>query len=443
MRSLIAGGLTFLLGLGVAGAPGGVALGQYQPGYTPSGPQPPYAGSVLHSGASVPGGPVAGPAQAPPPSSAGYPRVTGEPCCTPDCCVPACEPCGPPGRCWVRGEYLLWWLKDSPLPPLVTTGPAGSLGILGESGTAVLVGGRDQDLGGFSGGRFAVGAWLDCCQTCGVELGGFFLGNRGDRFDLTCPPGSRVLARPFFNSETRMQDSEIVCLPEVAEGSMRISLETEFWGLEANALKNICCGCNYRVDLLAGFRYLRLDEGLNVTEQVTAIEPEAGGTSFLLADTFHTRNHFYGGQVGARLEARRGRFFLDLLGKVALGTTHQVVAINGSTQITAPGEAPVSGRGGLLALPSNIGSRSQNQFAVVPEVGMNVGVQLTNSVRGYVGYTFLYWSDVARPGDQVSLALNPAQLPPAAPGVGGPPIFRFRESDFWAHGINFGLELRY
>src|SRR5579885_3479831 len=32
----------------------------------------------------------------------------------------------PPGRVWVDAEYLLWWTKGSPLPPLLTTSPPGT-----------------------------------------------------------------------------------------------------------------------------------------------------------------------------------------------------------------------------------------------------------------------------------------------------------------------------
>src|SRR5437879_5413244 len=59
-------------------------------------------------------------------------------------CVSDHEPCGPAGRAWVRGEYLLWWLRDSAPPPLVTTGPASAQvpGALGQPGTVVLFGGQ-------------------------------------------------------------------------------------------------------------------------------------------------------------------------------------------------------------------------------------------------------------------------------------------------------------
>jgi hypothetical protein len=47
---------------------------------------------------------------------------------------------------------------------------------------------------------------------------------------------------------------------------------------------------------------------------------------------------------------------------------------------------------------------------------------------------------VARPGDQIDVALNPLQLTPG-PFIGPErPAFEFRDSDFWAQGLNFGLE---
>src|SRR5437763_4540304 len=54
------------------------------------------------------------------------------------------DPEGSPFHVWASGEYLLWWLKDAPLSvPLVTTGPAGSSGLLGADGTSVVLGNAD------------------------------------------------------------------------------------------------------------------------------------------------------------------------------------------------------------------------------------------------------------------------------------------------------------
>jgi hypothetical protein len=242
-------------------------------------------------------------------------------------------------------------------------------------------------------------------------------------------------------------------------GGVRTSSSSNLQGADLNLFCNVCCrpaccptdccssdgarGASFRLDVFAGPRWLQLNEELVISEQVT----DPTGTLFSVVDHFETRNNFYGGQVGARAEWQSGRWFVNVLGKVALGDTHQDVRINGTTTITAPGAAPITQPGGLLALPTNSGNFSRDAFSVVPEIGINVGRQLNDHLRVFAGYTFLYWSNVARPGDQIDLGVNPTQLPTAAgPGaLLGParPAFTFHESSFWAQGINIGMEFRW
>ena len=49
-------------------------------------------------------------------------------------------------------------------------------------------------------------------------------------------------------------------------------------------------------------------------------------------------------------------------------------AIDGATSVTANGTTTVA-NGGLLALPSNIGTHDSNQFSVMPEIGLHPGVR--------------------------------------------------------------------
>src|SRR5262245_63873036 len=70
--------------------------------------------------------PAPGPADAPAPVLALTPDCCAAPApvvpCTPACCPAECpddKVCGPPGRVWARADYLLWWVKGSPLPPLL------------------------------------------------------------------------------------------------------------------------------------------------------------------------------------------------------------------------------------------------------------------------------------------------------------------------------------
>ena len=48
---------------------------------------------------------------------------------------------------------------------------------------------------------------------------------------------------------------------------------------------------------------------------------------------------------------------------------------------------------------------------MVPEVGINLGFQLTNNLKIYGGYSFLYWTNIVRPGDQIDTTVNPNLVP--------------------------------
>ena len=359
-----------------------------------------------------------------------------------------------PSRFWGSAEYLLWWVRGYSVPPLAATGPFSSQGILGNPGTSVLFDGPVSP-GPLSGGRFSAGYWLNDCQTTAVQGSFFFLGDRSSHFRADAAPG-QILSRPFFNLNQGVEFVETAAAPGLSTGSLAIDTNTRFLGSEANLLCNYCLGCGYSVDLLAGFRHLDLEENLTVSEG-ERFNPDLGafpgfaslaGGNFFATDRFATRNQFYGGQVGALGEYRRGSAYVSGGAKVALGTTHETVDILGSqSRVNADG-ARSSFTGGLLALNSNIGRHMRDEFALVPELTFNFGYYLTPRLSAFVGYTFLYWSSVVRPGGQIDRNLDitripnfqvPGVSPLATPAPGVP----FRSTDFWAQGLNFGVELRW
>lgn len=384
---------------------------------------------------------------------------------------PAAVTAGPQGQFWLRGEYLLWWAKGSRLPPLVTSGlpgVTGTPGALGQTGTTVTYGGSDVDDGPRSGGRFSGGLWLDQCHTFGLEGSYFFLGSRNTRFDAASDArlGSPLIARPFFDVLTGTQNAQLVAFPALAggnnvltatgtglaSGNVHASSYSRLHGADVNAFCGLCSGCEYSAQVLAGFRYLHLAEGLTVSETsrvnpaLPAGSPFFGGSVIAITDRFDTRNDFYGGQVGFRGEVRRGPLFVEVLTKVALGVTHQTVDARGSTAITPPGGPTAITPVGFLASGANRGHFERDRFSVVPEVGVNAGVQVTHNFRAFVGYNFLYWSSVARPADQINVGLDGTQVPtdtrfnPAGPARPGGFV---RDSGFWVQGISFGAEYRF
>jgi hypothetical protein len=103
--------------------------------------------------------------------------------------------------------------------------------------------------------------------------------------------------------------------------------------------------------------------------------------------------------------------------------------------------------GGVLALPTNSGHFNRDRFAVVPEIDINVGYQVSRHLRAFLGYSFLYASNVVRPGDTIDRTVNLTQLPSSlGPGVltgAARPMPLLKDTEFWAQGMNFGLEFRY
>ena len=364
-------------------------------------------------------------------------------------------------RFWLSGEYLLWWTKGDRVPPLVTSSPTGtpfgSAGVLGERTTSVLFGGSNLDSSSNSGGRLTAGLWLGEDRAFGVEGSGFLLEKQSATFTAASDAaGSTILARPFTSVLTGNETTLLVAFPGAFGGGVAASSSSRLWGAEGNLVACLDSSSHRSLDLLAGFRYLDLDGDLRIQSATTVLpagvigfngEPVLAPNGVAIADHFGAHNHFCGGQVGLRGGYTWGRLGVDGSVKVALGATRESVAIDGTTSLLTPNGVAGTVNGGLLALPTNSGRSSHDEFSVVPEVGMHVRFQITERLSAHVGYNFLYWSDVVRPGDQVSRSVNLTLLPASA--VFGPlagpaqPAALFRQTDFWAQGIDFGLAFRY
>jgi hypothetical protein len=388
----------------------------------------------------------------------------------PGACDPSgmvCDGCpgtdGCPGGCcagmgnrwYASAEYLLWWTKGDRTPPLVTTGSIGAAnpGGFDDPSQRTLFGGNSQ-FGdrARSGARFGLGFWFTDDHSLGLEDNYFFLGRQTENFSAFSIGGSPILARPILRPGGASA-VELISNPERgtfpnpgflpgADGSVGISHHSSLWGNELNLRSNLWCGCNGYVDLIGGFRTLALDEGLGITEVVVsraqdpnfnAAFPNNGfGTVRGLTDSFEARNRFYGGQLGLVGEYRMERWSLGGSFKLGLGSTQQIVDIQGSTMANGVVTGP-----GLLAGPLNSGRHTHDSVSFVPEIGLTLGYNFTDNLRGYVGYNFLYWTRVARPGDQI----DPTVSPPNGPTTN--PMFIWHQSNFWAQGINFGLEYRF
>jgi hypothetical protein len=368
------------------------------------------------------------------------------PCSTP---APALQACYGPPWIWGRAEYLVWWTDGMDLPPLVTTSPNGTLkeqaGVLGQPDTSILFGDSRLNNEARSGGRFTLGLWLDPCRSRGVEASYMVLDEETEQFDVSST-GDPILARPFFNTATNAQDALLVAFngvdaqgnPYQREGSILATADTRFQGFEFLFRRSLQQRCENRLDFLLGYRFNRLDDELRIGTDFTVIQdpnPLLVGTRVKLFDLFETRNDFHGAQLGLVFRERLARWSLEMLIKLGLGNTHSEVVIDGS--MIHPARSP----GGLLAQQSNIGAYERDDFAVIPELGLTLGYNITPCLRATFGYTFIYWSKVARPGDQIDLNVSLPTFPPAP--AGDRPEFSWATTDFWAQGLNVGLDYRF
>jgi hypothetical protein len=382
----------------------------------------------------------------------------------PECGCACDRPSPSPLRFWANAEYLVWWVKDAPVGngPIVTA--SSSLtdrppGALGQPGTAVLFGQSPIGYGAFSGLRISGGVGL--CSGLSLDGSYFALERRSSNFTAASDPrGNPLLGIAIFNTAIGIEDALLTSNPDVAVGPwsgnaiVLSHLRLQGWDLNAGLSTWNRGGVTIRG--LVGFRAMRLDEDLSLSDVFTPLAP--GTLTFLGAavpentvltdfDRFATTNHFYGGQFGGQVNWQRGAFKLDLTGKVALGANQQAVAIAGASTSTPPGGTMAVAPGGIYAQTSNIGSYSRSVFSVVPEFGVTLGWNIRPNITATLGYSVLYWSNVVRPGDQVDHGVNQTLVPThqffGLTPSDGRPAFAFHNADFWAQGINIGVQFRY
>ncbi|MCS6977838.1 MAG: BBP7 family outer membrane beta-barrel protein [Gemmatales bacterium] len=354
-----------------------------------------------------------------------------------------------PRNIWLDAEYVLWWSKEARLPPLVTGGPPGSTGILGQPDTTILAGATDLDHNHRSGGRFTAGLWLDYDQTLGIEGGYQFAGERTVHLPVGAAvrPAEPILARPFDDAQTGLPSSSRVLFPNLRIQFVDIASSTWFQGAEFSVLVNHWHGPAYRVDFVGGFRFLELQDELRILEssKIDRNAPELGGSRIYRSDEFAVRNRLVGAHAGLQVKVMTGPFFGSVLGRVSFGGMEQQLDIRGFTLVDSPTEAPEPYNGGFLALPSNEGVRDRWKFVAVPELTARLGCTFRHRYTLFVGYTILYWAEVLRAGDQIDLTLNPAQMPISPAVMDGPnrPEVLWRETSFWIQGLSLGCEIRF
>jgi hypothetical protein len=351
-------------------------------------------------------------------------------------------------RFWVTGEFMSTWMRGTNLPPLVTTSPAGTsradAGVLGEPGTSTLFGNYvdDKFRPGF---RFGAGYWFDPEQHLGIEVGAMIVGSQTANFAANSTDGT-ILARPYYDVTRDTPQAVLVAFPGSSNGSINISAKSGVL-YEAHVdltEKAIDIGW-FKSYAMIGYRYFRYDERLTASQSISPTDATfTPGTQIVSNDNFYTRNEFNGGDLGFRWEFFYENFSLELLGKVAVGRMNRTININGDQTITVPGTTPIVQPAGVLALGSNSGVVSYQDWRAIPEFGLTLNWQILSNVNVRLGYTFMYFNAIARAADQIPTAINPNNFPNSgATGGANVPSLNLRRSDFWLQSINLGAEWTY
>lgn len=361
-----------------------------------------------------------------------------------DCCYD----CG--NNVWFGAEYLYWRIKEGPkVIPLIVEGPVvEDFGpTFGQPGTSVLLGNKEINHSWRSGGRFTLGYWLNDDHCLGVEANYLFLGESKYKKSIF---SEGFITFPFIDSTTGQESSIAVAVPDSFTGTASLKVSNDLQGAELNGLMFYGCFNNWDINLIGGFRYLNFSEKLNFNTSSPFIDPTIVNVYFT-RDKFHMDNNFYGAQIGANIGFNYCNLLCNIRAKIAFGANCQSSKIKGEfflndfTDFTTVQEF----EGGYLALPSSIGHRKKTKFSVVPEVNINVGYKITETIAVTVAYDFLYLTNVLRAAKQLSREINPTQsalfsYTPNPVLVGeAEPTGRLRSTRLWVQGVNVGLEFVY
>ena len=255
-------------------------------------------------------------------------------------------------------EWLLWSRQGQFVPALVTTSPAGAApanaGVIGAGGIVTFGGDRVDD--GFQPGfRLTSGVWLDSMHEIAVGGRIFALGQDQTTFAAASPTGQPTIARPFVNFGdpnnpanaafvVAFDDGDPTTPPRT--GSLTAQVTNDLWGGDLYTSLMLTQGGGYRIDLLAGYQYYRIDDSVSVVN--TSVQGAnffndniPNGTVLALSDIFDTQNEFHGGALGLLSEVQQGAFSVKFLGRLGLGNMHERVRVIGATTITPP--APAAG----------------------------------------------------------------------------------------------------
>ena len=347
------------------------------------------------------------------------------------------------GRAWAEMEYLAWASKPTHLPALISTSPSGTdpadAGILGPNGS-VLFGADTTQNTLRSGARFNFGYWFTPQHIDGVETRLLWVG--GERINFHAIGGDDlILATPFIDATTDLPSAVLISFPGLLDGEARVRSNMQLFGLEVLGRHMLGCEACSRLDVIGGWRYLRLEDTVSADSIFLSLDDASGfdaDTIVARSDSFISKNDFHGGEFGLVYRWWNCCWAVNLTGKVALGGTRTIARVTGTTTTISPTDEVTVTDGGVFAQPSNIGQYERKDFAAVGDIGVKLEYAFTPQLRFTLGYNWMAWSSVARIGESIDTVVDPSQLAPNSNPAATRPGFAFRDNSFWSHGLTLG-----
>lgn len=336
---------------------------------------------------------------------------------------------------WATAEALMWFAPDRNMPALITTSDPGTFPILPDGGinNVQTVFGDDID-GEISGGfRLDIGTYVNEHLGIGGRL--WWMADNNDSYAASGDGSDRSIGRPFYNTEVPSNDALLVAFDPTFTGTIAAQSELKVWGGELYARGKLACRDGCRVDVIGGYSHFEIDDTLAISS-ATVTNATARIRQYL--DLFDTDNRFDGGQVGFETVLSRGRWSLRSLTKVHLGNMRQQVRIFGISSDRTPPAAGNVTSGGLLAM-GNQGDRSRDVFSFIPEANIKLGYRVRDNISLSVGYSFLYFDNVALVGDVIDTSVDGSTINTGV--FGNRPEFNFNDSSLWVQGVDFGVQI--
>jgi hypothetical protein len=337
--------------------------------------------------------------------------------------------CGPT-LWWLDVDFTFGWRRGKGYPTLVTGEPDG---VLPGAENLYKAGNETSQMN--PGMRIDVGTWIDQCQVIGVGGRFWFLGKDSGDYSVTSD-NQPVIARPFFDADLEQQDALLVAFPGLRSGGVAIQATNEVLGGDAYMRMLLMKTCYGRIDAIGGYQFSRINDDFRIVSNTLALADDGGiieGTTFRIEDQFDTRNEFHGGSLGLMWERECCGWTWNVMGKVGLGNMRQTAIVNGFNTVTVPGAAAVTEQGGLLTADTNIGQLTRDEFCAVPELNLGLSYRIRPCLSLSVGYNFMYWTDVLRPGDIIDTTIDTDGT------LETRPLLALNSSNYWVQGLNLGM----